>query len=141
MGRHGGGEGARAAARAAALRSDALGQRDVAASDRGARTRGRSDTGPGGHGAPLWHGATAVPPRAANPGVASCGLAADMRPHMSANLKYQKNSKISSPHKKNRYKVRKNLRKLMEVGNPIWNTFHDYNFFRFSMNFELFQRF
>jgi hypothetical protein len=69
------------------------------------------------------------------------GLAADMRPHMSTNFKYQKNSKISSPHKKNRYKVRKNLENLMEVGNPIWNTFHDYNFLRFSMNFELFQRF
>jgi hypothetical protein len=29
----------------------------------------------------------------------------------------------------------------MEVGNPIWNTFHDYNFHRFSTNFELFQIF
>jgi hypothetical protein len=94
-----------------------------------------------GHGAPLWRGTTAVPPRAANPGAARGGLAADMRPHMSANFKYQKNSKISSPHKKNRYKVRKNLEKLMEVGNPIWNTFHDYNFLRFSTNFELFERF
>jgi hypothetical protein len=96
-------------ARAATLRSDALGQRGVAA----------SDMGPVGHGAPLWHGVTAVLPRAANLGAARGGLAADMRPHMSANFKYQKNSKISSPHKKNRYKVRKNLGKLMEVGNPI----------------------
>jgi hypothetical protein len=39
-GRHGGGGGARAVARAAATRSDALGQRGVVASDRGARTRG-----------------------------------------------------------------------------------------------------
>jgi hypothetical protein len=93
------------------------------------------------HGAPLWHRATAVPPRAANPGAACGGLATDMRPHMSANFKYQKNSKISSPHEKNRYKVRKNLGKFMELGNLIWNTFHDYNFLRFSTNFELFQRF
>jgi hypothetical protein len=40
--RRGGVGGARAAAQAAALRSDAPGQRGVAASDRGARTRGRS---------------------------------------------------------------------------------------------------
>jgi hypothetical protein len=118
------------AARAAALRSDALGQRGVAASDKGVRTRGafmvRRDSS------------------AALGGQSGCGawrLAADMRPHMSANFKYQKNSKISSRHKKNRYKVRKNLEKLMVVGNPIWNSFHDYNFLRFSPNFELFQRF
>jgi hypothetical protein len=83
----------------------------------------------------------AVPPRAANPGKARGGLAADRRPHMSVNFKYQKNSKNSSPHKKNRYKVRKNLGKLMEVGNPIWRNFCDYNFLRFSTDFELFQRF
>jgi hypothetical protein len=111
-----------------------------------ARTRSdsgawRLQTEARGHGAPLWRSATEVPPRAANPGAACGGLATDMRPHMSANFKYQKNSKISSPHKKNRYKVRKNLAKLMEVGNPIWNTFHDYNFLRFSTNVELFQRF
>jgi hypothetical protein len=41
-----------------------------------------------GHRVPLWHGATAVPPRTANPGAARGGLAADMRPHMSANFKY-----------------------------------------------------
>jgi hypothetical protein len=40
---------------------------------------------------------------------------------------------------KNRYKVRKNMEKFMKVGNPIWNTFQDYNFLRFSTNFELFQ--
>jgi hypothetical protein len=76
MGRHVGGGGARAAARAAALRSDS-----------GAwqlRIEAR------GHGAPSWRGATAVLPRAANPGAARGGLAADMRPHMSANFKYQK---------------------------------------------------
>jgi hypothetical protein len=108
---------------------------------RGGFGQRRADVKPVGHGAPLWHGAIAVPPRAANPGAVRGGLAADMRPHMSANFKYQKNLKISSPHKKNRYKVRKNLKKLMVVVNPIWNTFHDYNFLRFSTNFELFQRF
>jgi hypothetical protein len=107
-----------------------------AALDRGARTRGRSDTGRL-YGA----GVIAVPPRAANPGKARGGLAADRRPHMSVNFKYQKNSKNSSPHKKNRYKVRKNLGKLMEVGNPIWRNFCDYNFLRFSTDFELSQRF
>jgi hypothetical protein len=40
--RRGGGRGAHATARAVALRSDALRQRGVAASDRGVRTRGRS---------------------------------------------------------------------------------------------------
>jgi hypothetical protein len=40
-------------------------------------------------------------------------------PHMSANFKYQKNPKISSLTRKIRYKVRKNLGKFMEVGNPI----------------------
>jgi hypothetical protein len=49
--------------------------------------------------------------------------------------------KNTFPHKKNRYKVRKNLRKIMEVGNPIWRNFCDYNSLRFSMDFELFQRF
>jgi hypothetical protein len=46
---------------------------------------------------------------------------------------------LSAP--KNRYKVRKNMGKFMEVGNTIWNNFHDYNFLKFSTNFELFQRF
>jgi hypothetical protein len=43
---------------------------------------------------------------------------------------------LSAP--KNRYKVRKNMGKFMKVGNSIWNTFYDYSFLRFSMNFELF---
>jgi hypothetical protein len=50
-------------------------------------------------------------------------------PHMSAIFQFQKTSQITFSHKKNRYKVRKILIKFMEVGNPIWNTFHDYNFF------------
>jgi hypothetical protein len=62
-------------------------------------------------------------------------------PHMSAIFQFQKTSQITFLHKKNRYKVRKILIKFMEVGNLIWNTFHDYNFLRFSTNFELFQRF
>jgi hypothetical protein len=62
-------------------------------------------------------------------------------PHMSANFKYQKNLKISSLTRKIRYKVRKNLGKLMEVGNPIWNTFQYCNFFQIFTDFELFQRF
>jgi hypothetical protein len=45
------------------------------------------------------------------------------------------------PHKKNRYKERKNLRKIMEVGNPIWSNLCYYNSLRFSMDFEIFQRF
>jgi hypothetical protein len=61
-------------------------------------------------------------------------------PHMSANFKYQKNLKISSLARKIRYKVRKNLEKLMGVGNPIWNTFQYYNFFQIFTDFELFQR-
>jgi hypothetical protein len=45
------------------------------------------------------------------------------------------------PHRKNRYKVRKNLRKIMEVGNKIWSNFCDYNSLRFFTDFEIFQRF
>jgi hypothetical protein len=40
-------------------------------------------------------------------------------------FQFLKTSKITFLHKKNRYKVRKNLRKFMEVGNEIWNTFHN----------------
>jgi hypothetical protein len=42
---------------------------------------------------------------------------------VSAIFQFQKTSKITFPHKKNRYKVRKNLSKFMEVGDEIWNTF------------------
>jgi hypothetical protein len=61
-------------------------------------------------------------------------------PHVSG-FQFLEKVKNLFPHKKNRYKVRKNLKQTKEVGNPIWNTFCDYNFLRFSMNFELFQRF
>jgi hypothetical protein len=44
---------------------------------------------------------------------------------MSVIFQFQKTSQITFPHKKNRYKVRKNLRKFMEVGNEIWNIFHN----------------
>jgi hypothetical protein len=117
----------------------ALGRAQTAG--RGGFGQRREDTGPVGHGAPLWRGATAVPPRAANPGAARGALATDRRPHMLANFKYRKNPKISSLHRKNRCKVRKNLGKIMEVGNPIWNTFQYCNFFLIFTHFELFQRF
>jgi hypothetical protein len=61
-------------------------------------------------------------------------------PHVSG-FQFSEKLKNLFPHKKNRYKVRKNLEKIKEVGNPIWNTFCDYNFLTFSTNFELFQRF
>jgi hypothetical protein len=65
-----------------------------------------------------------VLPRAANPGAARGGLAADKRaPHVSV-FPFSEILKNSCPHKKNRYKVRKNLRKFLKVGNHIWNTFH-----------------
>jgi hypothetical protein len=38
-------------------------------------------------------------------------------------------------------KGEENLEKFMEVGNSIWRNFCDYSFLKFSMNFELFQRF
>jgi hypothetical protein len=104
--RCGGGGGACAAARAAVLRSDALEQRGVAASDRGARTRGRSA---GQTRASLWCGATAVPPRAANPGAARGGLATDRRPPHVSEFQISEKPENFLPHKKNRYKVRKNL--------------------------------
>jgi hypothetical protein len=62
-------------------------------------------------------------------------------PHASVIFKFQKKLKNPFLLQKIRYKVRKNMGKFMEVGNPIWNNFHDYNFLRFSTNFELFQRF
>jgi hypothetical protein len=43
--------------------------------------------------------------------------------------------------KTNSQEERKNLRKIMEVGNPIWNTFYYCNFFQIFTNFELFKRF
>jgi hypothetical protein len=55
--------------------------------------------------------------------------------------KLSKKLKNLFPHKKNRYKVRKNHEKIKEVGNPIWSNFCDYNSLRFSTDFELFQRF
>jgi hypothetical protein len=33
------------------------------------------------------------------------------------------------------------MKKIKEVGNPIWSNFCDYNSLRFSTGFELFQRF
>jgi hypothetical protein len=61
------------------LRRGAADSSGVAASNRGAL-----GPGPVGHGAPLWRGATAVPPRAANPGAARGGLATDKwPPHVS----------------------------------------------------------
>jgi hypothetical protein len=135
-GRHGGGGGARAAAQAAALRSDALGQRGVATSYRGARTQGRSDTGClYGAAQQQCHPGRPIRVRRVAAWPMTRGLACQRI------LNIRKNSKIFSPHKKNRYKVRNTLGKLMEVGNLIWNTFHDYNFLRFSTNFELFQTF
>jgi hypothetical protein len=60
-----------------------------------------------------------VPPRAANPGAACGGLATDRQPPHVSEFQISENLKISSLIRKIRYKVRKNLGKLMEVGNPI----------------------
>jgi hypothetical protein len=35
----------------------------------------------------------------------------------------------------------KSKKKSLEVGNPIWNTFHYCNFFKNSTDFEIFKRF
>jgi hypothetical protein len=103
--------------------------------DRGAaltvwRTRGKRSRGsaPGGRCHPTSGPGTGL--RATN----------QRAPHVRG---FQISGKLKNtfPHKKNRYKVRKNLRKIMEVGNPIWRNFCDYNSLRFSMDFELFQRF
>jgi hypothetical protein len=68
--------------------------------------------------------ATVVPRRAANPGAAHGGLAADRwAPPVSA-FHVSEILKNSLPHKKNSNKVRKNLRKFLRVGNQIWNTFY-----------------
>jgi hypothetical protein len=62
-------------------------------------------------------------------------------PHTSVVSKFPEKLKNIFPHKKNRYKVRKNLKKIKEVGNPIWSNFCDYNSLRFFTEFELFQIF
>jgi hypothetical protein len=62
-------------------------------------------------------------------------------PHTSVVSKLSEKLKNLFPHKKNRYKVRKNLEKIKEVGNLIWSNFCDYISLRFSTGFELFQRF
>jgi hypothetical protein len=54
---------------------------------------------------------------------------------------FQTKLKNCLPHEKNRYQLRKNLEKIMAVGNPIWNSFQCSNFFQFSTDFELLQRF
>jgi hypothetical protein len=67
---------------------------------------------------------TATLPRVANPGTTRGGLAADRRaPHVCA-FSFLEILKNSFPHKKSRYKVKKNLRNFLKVGNQVWNTFH-----------------
>jgi hypothetical protein len=67
----------------------------------------------------------AVPPWPANSGVACGALAADRRAPRVSDFPISENLKNHLSHKKNRYKVSKNLRKFMKVGNEIWNTFHN----------------
>jgi hypothetical protein len=107
---------------------------------RGARTREQLRTGVAV--GELYAGACSrrVQPTMANGSTTPGDRVTDRWAHTSVIFKFQKNSKILFC-TKNRYKVRKNLGKFMEVGNPIWNTFCDYIFLRFSTNFELFQRF
>jgi hypothetical protein len=62
-------------------------------------------------------GAMALPPRAANPGVARGGLAADKRAPYVSDFPFSEILENSFPLKKNRYKVRKNLRKFLKIGN------------------------
>jgi hypothetical protein len=79
-----------------------------------------------------------MPPRAANLGAVHGGLAADKRaPHVSP-FPFVRNTQNSFPPKKNTYKVRKNLRKFVMVGNEIWNTFHNRHSFEIFTDFELF---
>jgi hypothetical protein len=69
-----------------------------------------------------WH--RAVPPRSANRSMKMATARLTNGPQVTELFQFQKTSKITFPHKKNRYKVRKNLRKFLEVVNEIWNTFH-----------------
>jgi uncharacterized protein YdhG (YjbR/CyaY superfamily) len=46
-------------------------------------------------------------------------------PHTSVVSRFSEKLKNIFPHKKNRYKVSKNLEKIKEVGNQIWDTFHN----------------
>jgi hypothetical protein len=51
------------------------------------------------------------------------------------------NPKIDSRHGRKIYKWNKNLGNIVEVENPICNTFYYCNVSQISMNFELFKRF
>jgi hypothetical protein len=66
----------------------------------------------------------AAPPRSANRSANMATVQLTDEPHAAEIFQFQKTSKITFLHKKNRYKVRKNLRKFVEEGNEIWNTFH-----------------
>jgi hypothetical protein len=112
--------------------------------DNGWKWHGGATLGSGAPAAKLRHGGT-MASKGEHGGCSTPVLARHLAtksptggPHASVIFKFQKNSKIAFRSKKNRYKVRKNMGKFMKVGNPIWNTFYDYNFLRFSMNFELF---
>jgi hypothetical protein len=59
-------------------------------------------------------------------------------PHTSAFFSISNNSEIGYSRGKNSQGGRKNLEKIVGVGNPIWNTLHNWHFFQMFMDFELF---
>jgi hypothetical protein len=91
----------------------------------------------GGRGCISAPGGRCHPTSGPSPGLRATDLRA---PHISG-FQFSEKLKNLFPDKKNRYKVRKNLEKIKEVGNPIWSNFCDYNFLRFYTDFELFQIF
>jgi hypothetical protein len=82
-----------------------------------------------------------VPPTMANGSTTPSDRVTDRWAPRVSDFQISEKLKDPFPHKKNRYKVMKNLEKIMELGNPIWSNFCDYNFLKFSTNFELLQRF
>jgi hypothetical protein len=62
-------------------------------------------------------------------------------PPLGGVFRFKINPEFGFSHGKNRLAMRKHLGKFIEVGNPIWNTFCYCNFFPFSTDFELIQRF
>jgi hypothetical protein len=60
----------------------------------------------------------------ANLGATPCDAVADRWVPLVSPFSFSKNFENRFPLKEKRYKVRKLLRKFVEVGNEIWNTFH-----------------
>jgi hypothetical protein len=80
-----------------------------------------------------------APPMAANQGAARGDNATDRRaPHISVFFQFQITPKSVTRAGKIARQGGKSGKKIVGVGNPIWNTFHNLQFFQIFTDFELF---